>query len=265
MNLERSISNLSKRIERFDSFNGDGNDSNHWKGKAIIPLNDWIQLRGTPYALQYFPDDFDRSHTFLTESELKDSDDQTRKWYSDYLDLMEYRRNPNYGRTQCFHCLLSPERDDPIFIGINGLVAKGLLEENKDSNNTPLEYPCHIVNRFECPYDCKNGKSSNARFVVEDLFDLASIAFAVEIALAVARKDTSTIQIKNKQDLYQALTNREMFDMVLEQGLDYILSDKETFHDTSKFDQLQKDNGSKIVDYFMSIRDKIKLEELRFY
>ena len=139
MNLDRSISNLSKRIERFDSSNGDGNDSNHWRGKEIIPLNDWIQLRGTPYALQYFPDDFDRFHTFLTESELKDSDEQTRKWYSDYLDLMEYKRNPNYGRAKCFHCLLSPERDDPIFIGINRLVAKG-LEDNKDDNkNNPIE------------------------------------------------------------------------------------------------------------------------------
>ena len=91
------------------------------------------------------------------------------------------------------------------------------------------------------------------------------MAFAVEIALAVARKDTSTIQIKNKQDLYQVLTNREMFDMVLEQGLDYVLSDKETFDDTSRFEQLQKDNRGKIVNYFMTIKDKIKLEELRFY
>ena len=262
MNLERSINNLSKRIERLDSFDGDGNDSNHWRGKEIIPLNDWIQLRGTPYALQYFPDDFDKFQTFLTDSELKDGDEQTRKWYSDYLDLMEYRRNPNYGKTKCFHCLLSPDGDDPIFIGINRLVAKGL--ENKDVNTLP-EYPCRIANRFECPYDCKKGKPSNARFDVEDLFDLANMAFAVEISLAVARKDTSAVQIKNKQDLYQALTNREMFDMILEQGLDYILSDKETFDDTSKFEQLQKDNRDKIVDYFMNIKDKIKLEELRFY
>ena len=262
MNLERSISNLSKRIERFDSFNGDGNDSNHWRGKEIIPLNEWIQLRGTPYALEYFPDDFDRFQTFLTESELKDGDDRTRKWYSDYLDLMEVRRNPNYGRTKCFHCLLSPDGDDPIFIGINRLVAKG-LEKDNDNKNTPIQYPCSVVNRFECPYE--KGKKSDARFNVEDLYELANMAFAVEISLAVARKDTSSIQIKNKQDLYQVLTNREMFDMVLEQGLDYVLSDKETFDDTSKFDQLQKENRDKIVDYFMNIKDKIKLEELRFY
>ena len=111
----------------------------------------------------------------------------------------------------------------------------------------------------------KNGKSSNAKFDVEDLFELANIVFAVEIALAVARKDTSVVQIKNKQDLYQALTNREMFDMALEQGLDYILSNKETFDDLSRFEHLQKDNRDKIVDYFMTITDKMKLEELRFY
>ena len=262
MNLEKSVSNLSKRIERFDSFNGDSNDSNHWKGKAIIPLNDWIRLRGTPYALQYFPDDFDRSHTFLTESELKGSDDKTRKWYSDYLELMEYRRNPNYGRTQCFHCLLSPERDDPIFIGINRLVANGVVEENKDSNTSP-EYPCRIVNRFECPYG--KGKQPDTKFGVDDLYDLASMAFAVEIALAVARKDTSSVQIKSKQDLYQVLTNPEIFNRILEQGLDYVLSDKEAFNDTSRFEQLQRDNRNKIADYFMKIKEKVKLEELRFY
>jgi len=91
------------------------------------------------------------------------------------------------------------------------------------------------------------------------------MAFAVEISLTVARKDTSAIQIKNKQDLYQALTDREMFDMVLEQGLDYIFSDKEIFEDTFRFDQLQKCNRDKIVDYIMNLKDKIELEELRFY
>jgi hypothetical protein len=260
LNLERSINNLSKRIERLNSPD-DGNDSNHWKGKEIIPLNDWIQLRGTPYALQYFPDDFDKFQTFLTEGELKDSDEQTRKWYSDYLDLMEYGKNPNYGRTKCFHCLLISDGDDPIFIGINRLVAKGL--EKKESKNDPIQYPCPVANRFECPYE--NGKRSDTKFDVEDLFELAETAFAVEIALAVARKDSSAVQIKNKQVLNQALTNRDMFDKILEQGLNYILSDKETFNDTSRLHQLQKDNRDKIADYFMGIGDKIKLEELRFY
>ena len=93
-------------MERLDSFDGSGNDSNRWRDKEIILLNEWIPLRGTPYAFEYLPDDFDRS---------------------------------------------------------------------------------------------------------------------------------------------------------------YILSDKETFDDASRFEKLQKDNWGKIVNYFMNIKDKIKLEELRFY
>ena len=99
---------------------------------------------------------------------------------------------------------------------------------------------------------------------VEDLFELANITFAVEIALGIA-ESISYARIKNKEDLYQTLTNREMFDMILEQALDYILSEKETFYDKSRFEQLQLDKRDKIVDYFMYIRDKMKLEELRFY
>ena len=53
--------------------------------------------------------------------------------------------------------------------------------------------------------------------------------------------------------------------MILEQGLEYILADKEIFDDKSKFNQLQIDNRDNIVDYFMNIKDKTELEELRFY
>lgn len=263
MNLDRSISNLSKRIDRLDSLNADNNDSNRWRGKEIIPLSEWIQLRETPYVLECFPDDYDEFRTFLTESDLIESDEETRKWYSDYLDLMDYKRNSNYGKSKCFHCLLSPGGDDPIFIGINRLVAKGLEDDKSDKTNKSPVYPCRIENRFECPYE--KGKESDTRFNVDDLFELASMAFAVEIALAVARKDSSGIQIKNKEDLYQALTNLEMFVVVLEQGLDYISSDKEMFEDKSCFEILKKGNRDKIVDYFTNVKDKVKLEELIFY
>ena len=56
-----------------------------------------------------------------------------------------------------------------------------------------------------------------------------------------------------------------MLDGLLEQEHDYILSDKEMFNDMSRFSQLKKDNMDKIMDYFMNIKAKVKLEELRFY
>jgi hypothetical protein len=49
-----------------------------------------------------------------------------------------------------------------------------------------------------------------------------------------------------------------MLDRILEQGLEYVLSDKETFDDMSKFEKLQQDDRYKIVNYFMNIKDNIK-------
>jgi len=183
---------------------------------------------------------------------------------------MEHRKNANYGETRCFHCLLNPHwQESAIFIGINKLIAKSVEEGSSRSSSHPSIYPCKIVNRFECPYNYEKEKESsvNTKFEVEDLFELEKMVYAVEIALAVARKDTSKIQLKNKQDLYHALTDRETLYKILEQASDYVLHDKNTFEQTSKqnlCEQYQK-NKDKIVDYFMNIKENLKLEELRFY
>ena len=59
------VNNLSKRIERFDPSNVD-NINYYWKGKRIIPLNQWIELKRTPYVWKYFPDDFNHFWTYLS-------------------------------------------------------------------------------------------------------------------------------------------------------------------------------------------------------
>jgi hypothetical protein len=54
---------------------------------------------------------------------------------------MEHKRNPNYGKSKCFHCL-SLERNDTIFVGINRLVVKGLRQDlNQD---VPKSYTCSV-------------------------------------------------------------------------------------------------------------------------
>ena len=92
------------------------------------------------------------------------------------------------------------------------------------------------------------------------------MALAVEIALAVARRDISAVQIKDKLELYRALTDGETLDRLLEQTLEYTLSDNDVSHDAPRVRELcRKDNRDKIVDYFTTIKDKVKLEELKFY
>jgi hypothetical protein len=169
LNLERSISNLAKRLDRFDPvFHASNKISlSHWKGKPIIPLEEWIRLGGDlSYRLEYFPDDFDQTLTYMElpyyryeferkkrrleanrrsdgwlndevgyeaichgsrgnltdglgnpikegvveeEKEEQDRDEKLKlrlrlkqeledieKWHSDYIELMEYTKNPNY-------------------------------------------------------------------------------------------------------------------------------------------------------------------------
>ncbi|MGH9926447.1 MAG: hypothetical protein ACRD5B_13835, partial [Nitrososphaeraceae archaeon] len=141
MKLDKSIDNLAKRLHRLDPVPQPSNsaDLSYWKGRHIIPIDEWIKIRNTPYAIDYFPDDFDQILTCSPENELEKGKEHenVKKWNLDFIELMEHTRNPNYGKMKCIHCLLSPHRDDPIFTGIDRLVAKGLTNGEQD----PLQYP----------------------------------------------------------------------------------------------------------------------------
>jgi hypothetical protein len=63
-----------KRLERLDPHplfpyvpsNNNRTGLSHWKGKPIIAIEDWIQIRGQPSSrLEYFPDDFDQTLTYM--------------------------------------------------------------------------------------------------------------------------------------------------------------------------------------------------------
>jgi hypothetical protein len=200
--------------------------------------------------------------TYLSEDDPEKGKErkEMEKWNSDYLELMEYTKNPNYGKPKCFHCLLSPAGDDPIFIGINRLVSKGLIGRKQD----PVQYPCEVVNRFQCPYEGTNIKGNdvlgalNTNFNMEGLFSLERVAFAVEIALAKARKEDSKIMIQNKEELLHALRDKKTFAKILKQGAEapevgeYIRT-------------YLAENQDYILDYFTKMKDNVNLEELRFY
>jgi hypothetical protein len=248
LNFGKAVDNLAKRFERISPGTNNREDGiGYWKDKMIIPLEDWTLLKGTSEALEYFPDDFQITTTFVPESEIKHKDEETRKWYSDYLELMPYTKNENYGRAKCFDCLLEPGGDDPIFIGINKLMSKGL----------GIEYPCKVVNIFRCPFERSTSKKDSG-FDVNDLFGLREIGFAAEISLAKARKDDSEIRIKSKEELFHALTDIETLDKILEQGAEA----EEVDEDIKRY---LRENRATILDYFMRIKDFVTAEELRFY
>jgi hypothetical protein len=65
----------------------------HWKGKPIIALEDWIQIRGQlSFRLECFPDDFDQTLTYMElpyyryEFERKKRRLEARRWSDGWLN-----------------------------------------------------------------------------------------------------------------------------------------------------------------------------------
>ena len=169
-------------------------------------------------------------------------------WHSQFLDLMEYKKDPDYGKEKCARCLLSPDREEAaIFIGMNKVISRAL-----DTDGESV-YPCKVLNRFVCPYDTKivvegeditKDKNRIEKPNVDYLFYLSELAFAVERALAKAQEEDSVFRIKSVEDVYYALTERETLEKVLKQGL------KEE----------HKQYQDKIVEFFNNMKDRIKRE-----
>jgi hypothetical protein len=290
--LDKSVNRLSQRLDKLypdiNSNNSSNDGVNYWKGRKIIQLDKLLKItkantisRREDYNVkegqQYFPDDyFEWMFPLGIPEDLKEA---ANNWYCDYIELMEYRRNPRIGRTKCFHCLLSPSREESaIFLGINKVIARVIGQENNNISSSTI-YPCPILNRYGCPFDKKKSKSNNDNKVkaeeekensnlldVDDLFNLSEIAFQVELALGKVQtmtksnetiyetdfkagkvkeiyanyygdpysfsteypledklrevKRLSKVPIRNVQDVYSAITDRETLNKVLEQGLE---------------------------------------------
>ena len=248
--LRRIIAEKNKEIEIESKFY---NPNYFWKGRKLVSLDQWFQIKenyGLKAALQYFPNDFPKFGFSYILDNIEDQTmkQQTHQWYSDFIKLMKYSKNAQYGRTECFRCLLSPDREEAaIFMGINKVISRTL-----DANGVSV-YPCKVLNRFACPYDKNStnytGKDDNTkRPDVDYLFYLSEIAFAVELALAKATEQDSLFKIRSVEDVYHVLTDKETLEKVLQQGL------KEEHRQ-------YKDN---IVLFFMNMKDR-KVDDLRFY
>jgi len=217
--LDKSVNNLSQKLDKLypDTSNNSSDGINYWKGRKIIPLDKWLKTtkantisRRKDYnvkeGLQYFPDDyFEWMFPLGIPEDLKE---EANKWYSDYVELMEYRRNPRIGRTKCFRCLLSPSREESaIFLELNKVIARTIEQEDNSSSTI---YPCPILNRYECPFDKKKSNNNNNNRIkeeekedfnlleVDDLFNLSEIAFQIQLALGKAQGMT-----KSNETIYE--------------------------------------------------------------
>jgi hypothetical protein len=250
-----------------------------WKkkiGRNDKPFQEGIEDQRIKEALQCFPDDYEKSlFAFVVPQELKEAGD---KWYNQYLELMQFRNNLKCSRLLCFGCLLCPDKEKGAkLVGISRLIAKAVEVDKDDNSNsttttttTPSLYPCPVLSIFKCPYDRKEMKEKpkyqqhlvrNEEEVKEEedsnsydidldyLFLLSDYAFRVESAFIKAKKEGSAVSIKNVEDIYNALTDRETLDKLLQQELG----------------EEQLEYKDELVEFFMRIKDTIRMEDLAYH
>ncbi len=220
MNLDKTIKELSNRLDTVYPYSSSTsnhirNDGiNYWKGKKIISAKKWNELyeKNSIYTdnykiilvsrkpLQYFPDDYNGPISSFNE-ELKE---EAQKWNKEYYQLLEFRKNPTLGRNKCSGCIFSTDLDDPLFVGIEKVIARIVsklcknnnLNSISDINNDFLiSYPCRVMNFFQCPFEHNNNQYP---YTKEQLFALQRIAFAIEQAISIFHETT-----KNNEIIYE--------------------------------------------------------------
>jgi hypothetical protein len=293
MNLDKAIKELTNRLDTVypassTTNGGISHDGIHyWKGKKIISAKDWNELyeKNSTYTdtykttltsrkpLQYFPDEYNGSISSFKE-ELKE---EIQQWNTEYYELLEFRKNPTLGRRKCSSCIFSGHLDDPLFVGIEKVIARIVSNQCNDNNAVNnrydgiITYHCNVMNIFSCPFE--STEESKYPYKREDLFTLHRISFAIEQAISTffeitkqneiiyevdflndkvheihtkytgepeswgwqknvkeqlsKVKPISNIVIKDENDIYSILTNREKLECLLQEYERYYQLDRE--------------------------------------
>jgi hypothetical protein len=105
-----------------------------------------IEYQNTKEALQYFPDNYSKWPLFplRVQEELKE---EANKWCLQYIELIQYRKNTNYGKTKCVICLLSTDREEAATFSRNqqSCSKSSVVSFNLSMPNTKIDLNVHTI------------------------------------------------------------------------------------------------------------------------
>ncbi|MGI0026337.1 MAG: hypothetical protein ACREAD_00655 [Nitrosopumilaceae archaeon] len=299
-NLERvvksGIRSLEKEAEKSIRFAIKTGTLHVWKNRKIISVKEWESkihtIGNQPEFLQYIPEDYVNTTVFYSVAKDEKEEEERKEWFNDWREFLDHKKNPAYGKYMCRQCILNPSSK------IQSTSIRNVMVKYLDKN---IKFPCIVVNMFQCPYEQlekdytllwlgevwrivddalrdahnltthNNSKTLEANFETgwvdnhwSRSYDTVSTG-SLEIELRNFR--ISKVPIKEIKDIYNVLTDKKKLDVILEQYIKDVASGTRYAGETKaeaekKADSISKLKGG-IIDLFASIKDEIKLEELR--
>lgn len=260
-----------------------------WRGKKIISTKQWESWKRKKdfqyKLLDYIPEDF------VEIPLMYSSDDKLGKlrseWYKDYTDFLEYKKSSSFGESKCRQCILHPF-PSYWYESLRELILMGF----------DYDFPCKVLNMFECPYKQGNKDSDEPLFTLKVLWQLISDALSYAHNLSRYYGHTyevdfekctvttysgirsgpspwgriseleslklSKIPMQGIKDIYYVLSNSKALEIILEQYLKHVEEvEKEGKSSDAGFEsKFLRKLKEPLIDHFGSIKDKIKIEKL---
>jgi len=291
-NLERAVKSgirsLEKKVEksiRFESYK-----TVEWHGRKVVSVEKWKNLskiNDVRMLIEHLPDEY-FDYPFSDVSLDEKSENDLGAWFNDWSKYLHENRRTSFGNYQCRSCILHPK-------------TKSCHDNTFDivMKVAGTEYPCKVVNIYECPYK-ENEKDILALQTLKKIWEVTSDAISHNEYLTWNNRKTifadfekdscevyfdlhlsdqpnskhpvdylqinnlTKVPIESLNDLYNVLTDSKLLETVIDE---YAHRNKYNQHSgESEIDSEIEDLKlikKTIILYFVSIKDQIKLEELR--
>jgi hypothetical protein len=168
LNLERSIVNLEKKLDRLDpylptSYVPSANNRtglSHWNGRPVIPFEDWIQIRGQlPSRIEYLPDDFDQTLTYMELPYYRYEFERKKR------RLEAKRRSDGWLNDEVGYGTICHDSRGNLVDGLGNPIKEEVVEEGKQDRDEELKQEQEDIEQWHSGYIELMEYTNNPNFI----------------------------------------------------------------------------------------------------
>ncbi len=288
--LDKSINDIDriilKRVQ--ESSLANGKKIREWKGRKLLNAEKWHKMVKSSDdlmdVLDYIPDSYMERPLRYFRNKVE-PEALVKKWVVEYYEYLEFAKDKKYGRHICAECILNPN------FAIKPSCFRDFMVD--DLKKEKVQFPCLVLNIFECPYDkWKNTllfggdvwkifheALRHACLITSEVDDIYHIDYEKKLVgphheevyypikerLGVIK--LPSIPVRRKEDVYEILGNKKtlgtLFDQYIESVKNGTLRVSKNQIGKSDYDlEGLRKNKDEIVDFVIQVKDSVNIQKM---